>query len=269
MNDEEDNILFDENGDLNQMNEVSLELGFMEDWITVESIRSSFLSIFEKTDSFKKYSFDCSDRTAALISWSHIANQHALCVIKFFRQINEFEGLHVDDRLVLIKYNLFPIYPILKCFFYDPKTHCCSNDNEEALKHKRFFTLCFGGVRDMYMNLTLSLIELTEQDPAILALLLTILMFYQGLSMNEDKPPLHDPLAVNQAQSYYTKVLWNYLVNIWGEEKTCKRFSQLLTVIFRMQSGAKLFLEFFRNQFTTSDTVDKIAPLIQTVLQIS
>jgi hypothetical protein len=259
MNEEDEKI------DLNQMNDMS-----MEDWITVESIRSSFLSNFEKDN--KNYpSMDLSDRTSALISWSYVANQHALSVIKFCRGIHEFESLHADDRFSLIKYNLFPLYPILKCFFYNPKNYSCSGDTEEAVRHRKFVSLCFGEkvIREMFFNLTQSLVAITEQDSAILALLLTILMFSQGLSMNEDVPPLKDFLAANQAQSYYTKVLWNYMIDKWGEEETCKRFIQLLTVIFRMQSTAKLFRQYFRDQFTTSDTVDKIAPLIQTVLQIS
>ncbi len=270
INDEDDNIILDENIDLNEMNQISLELMSMEDWITIESIRSAFLSNFQN-DGLHQHSLDMSDRTSALISWSYIANQHALSVIKFFRQINEFEGLHADDRFILIKYNLFPLYPILKCFFHSSKQHSCSNDNEEASRHRRFFNLCFGseGVREMFFNLTLSLMELSEKDPAILALLLTVLMFYQGLSMNEDEPPLKDSLAVHQAQSYYTKVLWNYMVNKCGEEETCRRFAQLLTTIFRMQSTSKIFRQFIRNEFVTSDSVDRIAPLIQTVLQIS
>jgi hypothetical protein len=119
------------------------------------------------------------------------------------------------------------------------------------------------------MNLVFSLVQITEQDPILLSLLLTILIFCPCLSMNEDEPPLKDSLAVHRAQSHYTKLFWNYLVNKWGEGQACKHFTHLLTIIFRMQSAAKNFREFFQGQFTTLNSVDKIAPLMQTVLHIS
>jgi len=172
----------------------------------------------------------------------------------------------------LIKYNIFPVFLTLKCFYYKPTNDCCSNDdNEVAEKHRRFFMLCGDsyGMRDEFVNIIHSFAELTEQDPTLLSLLSIILIFSQGLLTNENQPSLKDLSAVNRAQFYYTKVLWNYLVNKWGEIQACKHFTKLLTMIFRVQSMGKKFQEFFRVQYMTSDTVDQIAPIIQTVLHIS
>ncbi len=63
--------------------------------------------------------------------------------------------------------------------------------------------------------------------------------------MNENQPPLKDLLAVNRAQFYYTKVLWNYLVHKSGEIQACKHFTQLLRMIFRIQSMTKKVKNFF------------------------
>jgi hypothetical protein len=112
------------------------------------------------------------------------------------------------------------------------------------------------------------LVELTEQDPTLLSLLSIILIFSQGLSMNENQPSLKDLLAVNRAQFYYTKLLWNYFVNKWGEIQACKHFTKLLAMIFRIQCITKKSREFFRVQYMTSDAVDQIAPIIQSVLHI-
>jgi hypothetical protein len=87
--------------------------------------------------------------------------------------------------------------------------------------------------------------------------------------MNEDEPSLNDSLAVNQAQCHYTTLLWNYLINKRGETQACKHFIQLLNVIFRIQSETKTFQNFFRSQMMSSTTIDRIAPLMQTVLHIS
>jgi hypothetical protein len=87
--------------------------------------------------------------------------------------------------------------------------------------------------------------------------------------MDEEEPLLNDSLAVHRAQCYYTKVLWNYLISKEGEVQACRHFTQLLAVIFRVQSATKASRDFFRRQLMISNTVDKIAPLMQTVMHIA
>jgi hypothetical protein len=87
--------------------------------------------------------------------------------------------------------------------------------------------------------------------------------------MDEDEPLLKDILLVHRAQSHYTQILWNYMINKQGETKTYKEFTQLLRGIFRIKSAVKNSREFFRMQIKASDTADKIAPLMQSVLHIS
>jgi hypothetical protein len=266
-----DNTILQNSTTSNEVEDISLRTLCVEDWITIQNIRSSFLSICQ--NNITNYSsVDASDRNSALLTWSQIANQTALRFINFFRQIDEFEGLHADDRFILIKFNIFPIFPISRSYNYKPMNACCSyEENEQAINHRRFFKLCFepNGLSDIFVNLVVSLAELTEQDPTLLSLLLAILIFSQGLSMNEDEPALKDPLAVNRAQFHYTRLLWNYMVNKQDEIKTCQQFTQLLTIIFRIQSAAKRFREFLRFHFTSSNTVDRIEPLMQTILNIS
>lgn len=238
---------------------------------TMESIRSAFVS-FLGTDSIQCACVDVSSLNSALISMSQFFHQNTLRFINFFRQINEFDHLHSDDRFVLIKYNIFPLFVVSKCFYYKPINDCCSNgDNEEAVRHRRFFMLCglSTDVRDTFVNLVLSLVHLTEQDPAILSLLVAMLIFSRGLSMNEEEPLLKDPSMVHQAQSCYTKLLWQYLVNRRGELQAIQHFAQLLALILRMQSFAKLFRDFLRTRYATSDIADRMAPLMQTALNIS
>jgi hypothetical protein len=201
-----------------------------------------------------------------------MVNQTVLDFISFFRQIDEFEGLHADDRFILIKYNLFPIFPVSKCHSYTPKNGSFScGESEEAIKQLEFYKLCFetNGVRDRFIKLLVSLVELTEQDPTSLSLLLAILIFTHRVSLNEDEPALKDSLAVCRAQLHYTRLLWNYMVNKYGETETCKKFTKLLALIFEMQLVAKTFREFFHDQLASPDIVDQIGPLMRTVLHIS
>ncbi|CAF2789421.1 unnamed protein product [Rotaria sp. Silwood2] len=267
----DNNIFINENINLNNIKEESLDKLSFQDELIIENIQSSFLSYF-KNEEIKCFPIDATDCTTALISWSQSANEIALRFISFFRQIDEFESLHNDDRFILIKYNLLPLFPIFKCFIYKPINNSCLNEeNEKIEKNPQLFILSnqTNEIRRTFINVVLSLVNITEQDPSLLSLLLLILIFSQGLSMNENEPTLKDSLAVNRAQNYYTKLLWKYSINKWGEIQTYKNITQLLTVIFRLQSATKKMREFFSSQYITSNTVDKIAPLMQTVLHIS
>jgi hypothetical protein len=54
-----------------------------------------------------------------------------------------------------MKYNIFSLFQILKCFYYNPNSDCCSpGNNKEAIKHSRFFMLCDTpmDIRDILVN---------------------------------------------------------------------------------------------------------------------
>ncbi|CAF1307017.1 unnamed protein product [Rotaria sordida] len=271
MDTDEDNPVNDDKTDLDEKQNISYERISMKDWSDIESIRTSYLSIFQNQNLLCR-SFDTSDRNSALISWSQFASQTALQLIHFFQQIDEFENLNIDDRFTLTKYNLLPLYMIQKCFNYNPLTGTFINRrNEDVLKRRQFFALCYGtgGIREKFMNMIRSLSKVTEQDSVLLNLLLVILLFSKGLSMSENEPALNDEIAVNRAQSHYIKLTWNYLVYKLGEKNTSKKFIQILTEIERLQSFTKYFREFFLTQTKSKDTLERFAPLIQAVLNIN
>jgi hypothetical protein len=265
-------LIFQEDIEFNGIEDILFGTLSIEDWITIQTVQSSFVSVFHlPMEQFTKDS-DFSDRVSALISWSEFGNQIALRFIDFFRQINELQGLLLDDRSILIKYNLTHVFPICKCYNFKYTGDCLSLDsNEEVEKHRRFFMLfdAPNSIRDIFRDVVLSLVEITGQDPTLLSLLLIILTLTPGLSMSEEEPLLNDPLGVNRVQCHYIKILWNYLVNQLGEIEACRRFTQLLTVILRLQSRNKIVQLFFRDQCVKANTVDKLAPLMQSVLNIS
>ncbi|CAF1078475.1 unnamed protein product [Adineta steineri] len=252
------------------LNEIESTLS-AEDWISIENVRSIFLSNFNNHNT-NCVCVDISDRTTALLSWSQFISKIALSFIDFFRHIDEFENLHDDDRFTLIKYNLLCVFAIPKAYLYQSVNDCCSFDNNVlAEQRRRFFILCgdSNGIRDNFVDVVHLLVDLTGQDPIILSLIMLVFIFSQGLSMNIEESLLKDPLAVYRAQNHYTQLLWNYFVNQLGEIEACKRFTRLMTIMIRVQLSSKAFREFFRTQYMISNIVDKMAPLMQTVLNIS
>ena len=242
-----------------------------EDYLTIENLRSAFISIFGE-DREQCACFDVTDQTSALISCSEFIQKLALRFINYFRQIEQFEKLDIDDRLILIKHNFLSTSLISKCFYYQSTNDCCSNDNSEiATKNRRFFRL-FGGAidtRTLFTDMVVSLVNLTKQDLTVLTLLANILMFSRGLSMHENETILKNSFDVHQSQSYFIEILWKYLVKQFGEFQSIRYFSQLLTIILKIQSSNNKFRECFQYDITNLDGFERVAPIFQSVLNIS
>ena len=191
----------------------------------------------------------------------------------FVVKLGKFEGLNVDDRFILIKYNLIFLFCILTCFRPEEDANDCSSnrEQEEAKETRQMYVLCNQSdyIYEMVVNLRVTFNDILGHDRVLVSLLLAIFLFSKGLSMNENEPSLQDSLSVYRAQSYYTTLLWNYLIEKQGETNTCKYFTKSLTGIFRAQLAALEFRRFLGSQMTTLDPVNDIAPLMQTVLHIS
>ena len=262
----------------NKVEQIDIDLNSLfgtlaiEDWLTIENLRVTFNSHFVN-DRTKCMFVDVADRASVLTAWSQFLQKILLQFIDFFREVNEFQDLDLDDRLQLIKCNIFHLMLLSKCAHYSSENDCCSNDNyETAENHRRFFSLCDApsDYRDMFVNLILLLVNTTKQDPAILSLFSIILIASPGLSLNENEALLKDPLAINRVQSRYTQLLWNYLVSKFdNDQEVSKYFVQLLNTISQMQAMMQIVKDFAHQQNMVSNTVDQMAPLMQTVLHIS
>ena len=267
MNEDNDNniIVHESSGSNGMENTLTVE-----DLEVIKSIHSSFLSIADACDEFTKFD-DPFDRTSELICCLQLNNEMALHIIKFCRLIDKFENLNADDRFILIKYNLILLFCISTCYKPKQTNESSSNREQEEAEEKRdMYILCNQSdyIYEMVVTLGVTLNDIIEQDDVLLSLLIVVFLFSKGLSMNENEPSLKDPLAVYQAQAYYTKLLWKYMIKKQGETKTCEHFTKLLTAIFRAQSTAVRFREFLSSQVATFDAVDDIAPLMQTILHI-
>ena len=271
MSQDNDNIIVHQSTDSSAIENILIESLTIEDLEVIKSIYSSFSSIVNECDESTNVD-DPSDHTSELICCLQINNEISLQIIKFCRLIDKFENLNADDRFIMIKYNLILLFCISTCYLFKQTNDCSPTREHEVAEEKRqMYKLCNQSdyIYEMVINVGITFNDIIEQDEILLSLLLVIILFSKGLSMNKNEPLLNDSLAVYRAQSYYTKLLWNYMIKKQGETKTCKLFTRLLTAIFRAQSAAVRFRQFLSSQVTTLDTVDDIAPLMRTILHIS
>jgi hypothetical protein len=241
-----------------------------EDWLAIQTVEASYLLTVQQPSLLDPYNF--SDREPFISYCSKAKDQGILQFIAFLRQIKEFEDLNEDDRFTLIKYNLIPIGALHKCIIVNHETDPFWDVSNTDIKMcDQFLTFCDeeNVLRDAVKDLCFSIIRASEEDFTLLHLLVIALLFSKGLSMIEDEPRLNDPLAIYRAQSHYTRLIWNYLVDKQGEQKTIRQFIQLLSLVFRIQSMTKYFRDFFsRAQFNLSNKADFFTPLMRTLLHI-
>jgi len=246
----------------------------IEDWLTIETIRSNYLLIFENRPN-ADHLFESPDRASALINWSQFASERAMKLIEFLRQIDLFEHLNPNDKFILIKYNLLFLYFIQKSHNYDPLTRTFGNrqliNNEDILKRRQFWQLIYGasGIREYFKSLIHSFTTATENDSKLIYLIMLILIFSKGLSMNEHEPILNETFNVFKSQCFYVELIWNYLVSKNGEIKAIKQFIEIIQQIHRIQSYSIHFRNYLQTTIPTKKTLEHFAPLMQSVLDIS
>lgn len=246
----------------------------IEDWLIIENIRSSYLLIFENRPNPNGL-FESSDRVSALINWSQFASERAIKLINFLRQIDLFENLNPNDKFILIKYNLLSLYLIQKSVNYDPLTRTFGGNrfinNEDLLKRRQFWQLCYGasGIREDLKDLIHSFTIAMENDSKLIYLILIVLIFSKGLSMNEHEPILTENFNVFKSQCFYLELLWNYLISKEGEFKAIKQLIKIIEQIHRVQSYTIHYRNYFQTIVPTHKALEHFAPLMQSVLDIS
>lgn len=240
-----------------------------EDWLTIENIEVSYSLAFR--DPPPPYSYECFNHQSFINYWSQVKEQATVQLITFLRQIKQFESLNEDDRVILIKCNLLPIGPVHKYLLsnlsngslwepMDIRTDMCHQLLHLVDEDNTF--------RNTVISLFSSITRAIEHDLTLLRLLIAVLLFSKGLLVTDDEPLLNDPLAIYRVQSYYTRLIWNYLIDKYGALNAIKRFTQLLNLIFTIQLEAKYFRNYLHRHFHLS-YVNFFSPLMKVLLHIS
>lgn len=103
-----------------------------------------------------------------------------------------------------------------------------------------------------------------HNDHLVMKVFILILLFAKGADPFE--PHLIDPFNVFHAQNTFVDLLWNYLIVRFGFDQTPMIYSRLTFALVICQSLAREIKELITRK---SVQVDKLTPLMQSVLQIS
>ncbi|CAF1284621.1 unnamed protein product [Adineta steineri] len=194
------------------------------------------------------------------------AHISTLRMITFFKLTPQFNSLHEDDRLTLVKHNLMTI---LFCHFY-----ICTNVNTGIFHESHtpndycYNVSALRGYSDSVyhkaMNLTEEVQQLCSNDHLVMKLLILIVIFSKGADSIE--PILIESQKVFDAQNIFIDLLWNYLNVRFGEEQTASIFSRLIFCCMKTHELAREAKETAAKKNVDSN---ELAPLMQSILQIS
>ncbi|UJR09154.1 hypothetical protein I4U23_013402 [Adineta vaga] len=194
----------------------------------------------------------------------------ALRLLSFFKQIPEFNGLNVHDRVTLIKYNLMPL-AILNCTLsYDTKTETIQEAKSDAPWDSSILLTVHGD--DIYQRVKKvfeSFSRIAQHDQRIIQLALITLILTKGFSTNSNvlEPILNDGLAVYRAQNYYTELLWKYLETVHGYGRAIRIFNELVAHFMSWQA-LQNYLTRSLSKILTPAEMNDLLPIMKSLINI-
>ncbi|CAF1237457.1 unnamed protein product, partial [Didymodactylos carnosus] len=242
------------------------------DRLQIQSIETAFLISHQSliTPPFPIYPTHLTDKMSGILSIMDWYNFSALKLINYFKTIPEFDQLDENDRFVLVKHNLIHIFILESSTFFNAVTETCLEltNKDDIQQFDEFYTFCHNDeIRLNFKQLMHTLTEITMDNRIIIYLLINVIIFSTGLSLNEESNLLLSDLSrVHNAQCKYTDLLYRYLIEQYDDDTAVTIFSQLMAQILRIQLTMRNYRSYIRDEI---DDVNKLNPLAQTILQLS
>ena len=202
-------------------------------------------------------------------------NSHSVPLIRlltFFKQIPEFNELDVDDKVVLIKFNLLPLLCINCTLSYRIETDQIVETDSDVPWDSSIIQEVYG--QDGYLQMRKvfeSFVHIAQYDQTIIQLALIALILNKGVSTGiaEFEPILNDGMAVYRAQNYYTELLWKYMETVHGSEKAVRIWTKLVTHLITWQTLHKELRENVQKNLLSNADIDELLPLMRTLFHFS
>ncbi|CAF1343840.1 unnamed protein product [Adineta steineri] len=246
------------------------------DRLCLSHIKDSYISALRSTSfTSSLITFDESlTKTYSFVDLIEIEKNIPIRIINFLRLIPEFESLCEDDRLALAKYNIIPLLCLHDILVFDRKTELLynttelttlsSNDKSFAYHYKSLCYLFYGYERmNNYISYIHTIINLIDNDTMIIQLLMLILIFLKGTTVNDEQLwLLSNPQNVFNAHLKYVDLLFRYLMDKFSFDIAVIKMIRLVENIFKLQATSQDFQQTIKRDASTVE----IHPLMKTLL---
>jgi len=167
----------------------------------------------------------------ALIEFINGETKISQSLISFYKSIPQFNELDIEDRVLLIKFNLVNIvhlHSILMLKFQEnPKIGVCMSKWISADFHNQ-------------MSRTRRCFDRFIEHPLIIKLALIVFIFSMNLSTpcgtESDDDYYTDKINICEIQDFYATVLWRYLNTLYEEREAIRSLAIIMAQILHFQT---------------------------------
>ena len=191
-------------------------------------------------------------------------------LLTFFKQIPEFNELNVDDKIMLIKYNLMPLFTLNNTLSFNTKTGQVKEAESDFPWHVNMIEKVHGTeVYEQGKKIFRSFLRVAQYDERIVHLALLVLLFSANFPIDSDakRPTLNDAMAVYRAQNYYIELLWKYMETVHGSEKSTYILNELVSD-FKYWQTLEKGLRFTLQIFLTTVDRNELLPIVKSLLDV-
>ena len=189
-------------------------------------------------------------------------------LLAFFKQIPAFQQLNVDDKVLLIKYNLMAAVAVNCALAYNTETNQILETESDSPWNIQFFQILHGyHLSNQVQKIFTSLLKIAKYDPHIIRLTLVQMMFTKRWVFDLLQPNLSDDAAIHRAQNYYTELLWKYMETKYRSDEAAQIFSQLVINILSYQTVEEELRNNIKRVLSPED-VNALVPIMRSVLRI-
>jgi hypothetical protein len=198
-----------------------------EDRIILNNITNAYQLIDEQADGLRKREWT---PMSSIAQFFNRENETHKSLISFYKLIPEFNQLGIQDRVLLIKYNVIKMGPL----------HC-------ALIYKFYEPPMLGEYmpkwigKDLHQRMSRAYrrYDFFIEYPLILKLALIIFVFGMNLTAPYSIDPLNDysnRKTIREIQEFYTIILWRYLNSLFDEREAIRSMIMIMAQILHYQT---------------------------------
>ncbi|CAF1009630.1 unnamed protein product [Adineta steineri] len=181
--------------------------------------------------------------------------------VNYFKHLPEFQQLHVDDQVLLIKRNLHFLLPINYALLKTPI--------HSQFRYTKVQTIgCIDNtdLHSMYQVLSNNFVPFVASD-ALVIKLLTITLFFttNSQAIDIDTTEYKQLEHIKRVQSSYIELLWLYMYGKYGEVKAIKLFSKIITKVLHLQ----FIMDRIDTVIRLNNDIQYLDSLMKTILQLT
>jgi hypothetical protein len=181
--------------------------------------------------------------------------------INYFKHLPEFQQLHVDDQVLLIKQNIHSLLPINYALLKTPVNSQFRYTHIETID-------CINNINlhTMYQFLSNSFVPYVISDPLAVKLLIITLFFATNLQTIKFEIIEYKQLEyIKRIQSSYAELLWLYVLEKYGEKQAINIFTKVIIKFIHLQAMIAQIDSIVR----LNNDIQYMDSLMKTILQLA